>query len=218
MSPEQLPYAIPFNGMGEQRFYSDDEADQILRVAAKQTTTGGFNRDRLVSMAAELGISEEDVKRAEIQVAEQRELDEDRELYKAKRKRDLFSEVSSWASTAALLFGINFLTGPGNWWCQWPIGIWGIFVVKDVLERVLITPATNEANFQRWREKRSKKEAEKALGGNSAEELFERIESESGGDKGEAINLFRKYTGSGRSQATEAIENYERQWPGTFDH
>lgn len=48
-----------------QRFYSDDEAEAILVVAARKTEPNGITRDKLLAAAAELNISPEAVAEAE---------------------------------------------------------------------------------------------------------------------------------------------------------
>ena len=57
---------------GEQRFYSEEEAQQILHRATTSVPATGMSREELVRAAGEMGISAEAIERAESEIAAQR--------------------------------------------------------------------------------------------------------------------------------------------------
>ncbi|HTQ11942.1 MAG TPA: 2TM domain-containing protein [Fimbriimonadaceae bacterium] len=151
--------------MPESRFYSEQEADQILRKAVENSVvTGAMTRDRLLATAAELGISEDAILRAEQELAaqrddEERKRTEARELkeYRAYRWRKACSSLSGWVSTSILLIGFNLLTSHTISWAIWPVGIWGLVELGEVVQ-ALMTPATHGERFERWRRKHRRAE------------------------------------------------------------
>ena len=152
------------SGTGNQ-FYPEEEADEILRLAAGDSiNTTAMTRDRLIAVAAELGISEEAVARAEQKVAAQRvaavQEKNEAELfaqYKQKRRRSVLSSLSGWVSTSIVLIGINLLTDHAISWAIWPVGIWGLFEIGQVIE-ALMTPVARDERFDRWKRKQARRQ------------------------------------------------------------
>ena len=158
------------SGTGNQ-FYPEEEADEILRLAAGDSiNTTEMTRDRLIAVAAELGISAEAVARAEEKVAAQKvaalqEKDE-AELfarYKQKRRQSVLSSLSGWLSTSVVLIGINLLTDHRIDWAIWPVGIWGLFEIGQVIE-ALMTPVARDERFDRWKRKQARRRDRQNVG------------------------------------------------------
>lgn len=145
---------------GSERF-GEDEAQEILKLAARQSAGGGtVSRDELWSMGAELGLSREQIEAAIRQRTEQRELAEDRKAFARYRRSKAWSQVSSGLSFAVLLFGLNFLTTSnkldfGSYWAIWPVGFVALFSLVGFLESW--RPKDRQAEFERWRAKRREK-------------------------------------------------------------
>jgi hypothetical protein len=151
--------------MGE-RFYTEEQAQEILRVASQSSFgMGDISRERLLETAAELGISPEDVIRAERAVLEKQELESDRAAFRKHVRKELFGKVSRWLSLAVLLYGIAFvmngyeLNGLWNDWPKWPVGITGLIMVKETIENLLELTVNRDAAFDRWRKKHARKPA-----------------------------------------------------------
>ena len=150
--------------MPESRFYSEEEADQILRKAVENSVvTGAMTRERLLATAAELGISEDAILRAERELAERREEEEQKKAeaqdlkeYRAYRWRKAWSGLSGWVSTSILLLGFNYLTSHTITWAIWPVGIWGLVELGHVVE-ALMSPTSRGEGFERWRRRRSRR-------------------------------------------------------------
>jgi hypothetical protein len=150
--------------MPSSKFYDDNEAEEILHLALRDSAdSGAMTRERLLATASELGISEEAIVRAEQELARRKETTEreksDQALfaeYKSYHRGRVFSGLGSWASTSILLLGINFLTSGGINWSIWPVGIWGLVEVGHVLEALFSPPSKGE-KFERWKRKRLKR-------------------------------------------------------------
>lgn len=145
--------------MPTQPEYSEEEAREILRIANERNVLEGrMTRDQILQSATELGISPAEIDAAEATLLARKTDEVQRAAYREHIRSHLMSMVSSWLGTSVLLIGINFLTGFRSFWSVWPIGIWGLVVLKDVLEFTLSQPWKSEARFQKWKLKQEDKE------------------------------------------------------------
>ncbi len=151
--------------MNEEKFYSDEEAEAILREAARldRPSGAGQSRDRLLATAAELGISPEAVQQAETKVAEAVQTTRDRTEFELSRRSKLREQVMSFVGVSVMLLGINLFTegfsmNLSSFWSLYAIGIYGFFVLSDLFQFYVRSPARNEAAFAKWREKKHFKE------------------------------------------------------------
>ena len=120
-----------------QEFYSEEEAEQILRRAAQKTVSTGIDRNRLLQMAEEAGISADEVLRAEREVVERRQNESIIAEFRAKSRASFFGEIWSYAGTFATVTFIWYLTGAGYFWPAWVsiafiLGIFQNFAAKMV--------------------------------------------------------------------------------------
>ena len=150
--------------MPESRFYDEREAEEILQLAARDSLgSGAMTRERLVATAAELGISEDAILRAEQQLAVQKEEEAlkqkeavDFKRYKAYRRRRALSSISGWFSTSIVLVGIDLLTSHQITWSIWPVGIWGLVEFGHMFEAIF-SPVSRGDRFERWRRKQDQR-------------------------------------------------------------
>jgi len=146
-----------------QRQYSDEEADQILRHAARLTGKAeGMTFEALRAAASEAGISEEALAQAEREILAQQAEAEERAAFKKSLKDKMRAEVASWLSVSLMLYGINFMTSgmrfnPFGMWATWVFGIWGLAVLVKFVENGIARPERNEEAFHRWREERQRR-------------------------------------------------------------
>lgn len=146
-----------------QRQYSDEEADQILRHAARLTGKAeGMTFEALRAAASEAGISEEALAQAEREILAQQAEAEERAAYKKSLNEKLRAEVASWLSVSLMLYGINFMTSgmrfnPFGMWATWVFGIWGLAVMVKFVEHAIARPDRNEEAFAKWRKKHRKR-------------------------------------------------------------
>src|SRR5688500_14898780 len=116
--------------MSGQQFYEEGEAEEILRRAISETHSGVVDRERLVSMAAELGISEQALSRAEARHVQERGTreaarleEQSRQEYRRHRRSSFWGELSSYVVACLVFTGLWYFTGQGYFWPGWIMGI-----------------------------------------------------------------------------------------------
>src|SRR5688572_27639254 len=124
--------------MNENRHYNDQDAEEILRIASRESAANGMSRDVLLKTAEELGISPDAVARAEEQLVMKRQADriqeEDKELRKQfedERRGKFMADFWSYLGVNAGLIGIWWFTGHNYFWPAWVLLGWGMGVVAD---------------------------------------------------------------------------------------
>lgn len=144
--------------MSEQRFYTEEEAHQILALANKSPLASGnaMSRDEILRTAAEMGISPEAVASAERELREKNVETAEWQEYRDHVSRAHLQNVGSWIGSSILLIGINLLTSPGRWWFIWPVGIWGLVVLGTVIEHMMTKPWNDRAKFDKWRRRKNR--------------------------------------------------------------
>src|SRR6187551_36636 len=116
--------------MTGERKYSDGEMREILERALEKQGPGqdasGITHAELLAIGEQVGVPPEAMARAAAEVA-QAKLDADatRSL-KARRQRWLAAHAAVFAVLNGLLFTVNFLTTPGEWWFLFSVFFWGL--------------------------------------------------------------------------------------------
>ncbi len=206
--------------MNDNRHYSDNEAEEILRIASREAAAGGMSYDRLVQTAAELGISPEAVAKAEEQMILKREADrvqkEDDELrgqYQKERRGKFLADLASYIGVNAGLIGIWAISGAGTFWPKWVLFFWGIGVVTDFVQTFF---NKDETKFQRWKRRRHRK----AMGSESMTDrstpVLDEITSSGETSKLEAIKELRERLSLDLRDAKDMADQYEQKNPGVF--
>lgn len=188
--------------MPEERFYTEEEANEILRAAQMDPGTSGMSRDELLRSALEAGIPPEAIERAEKQVARGQQSVSDQEAYRRSLHRGLMTQLSSWFGTSILLAGINLMTGIGKPWCLWAIGIWGLVVLKEFVEYSLSKPWLDPKKVERWRSRSEIRDAISA----QVEEYLRQLPAEARGDKERVIRDVQAKFNLRQSEARHAVE------------
>ena len=131
-----------------QRF-SEDEAQEILRRAARAPSVGEYTSEELRRSAAELGISDEALARAEAEVREER-VRREFDLYMRSKMRD---EIVQTAITIGGLAILNLLTSPHTLWFLW-VAPWMLLSMVGTIQKVRDrhSPRYRRA-FERWQAK-----------------------------------------------------------------
>jgi hypothetical protein len=135
-----------------QQFYEEEEAEQILKLAASKSAVapGAMSRDRLLATAAELGISPDAVAEAEHEYrASAREANEQAE-FEASEKRDFFGHVVSYLIVSTVL-GIVY--GGGGWSLAFIVG-WGAGVLFHAIATFIRSSRRYRDNFAKWKSRR----------------------------------------------------------------
>lgn len=215
--------------------YSEQEAEEILRLATRKDTDG-ISRDRLMQMAEELGISPEAVANAENTVRTQREEIAERREFDLAQKRSFFSHVASFVVVNAGLVAFNLIDEGHISWALWVIAAWGLGIGSRALRTFLRGSEGYQKDFETWqRSQRLRAFAPERgptpdAGGlnlttNATStdqfytDLFARLDTLVRRDnlaRLEAIKVVREQTGLGLVDAKNAVDVFERERPGIF--
>ncbi|MBX7134432.1 MAG: 2TM domain-containing protein [Fimbriimonadaceae bacterium] len=191
--------------MPEERFYTEEEANEILRAAQMDPGTSGMSRDELLRSALEAGIPPEAIERAEQQVTLGKQSVSDQEGYRQHLHRALMTQVSSWFGTSILLAGINLMTGFHSFWSAWPIGIWGLVVLKEAIEYGLSKPWLDPKKVEKWRRKQATREAQSA----EVEAYLRQLPEDVRRDKDRVVKDLTEKFGLRWSEARHALDEFD---------
>lgn len=111
--------------MSDARKYSDDEVRAIIDRALKGGASGVGHAD-LLSIGEQVGIPAEAMARAAAEERQARLEGEALTSIGARRRRWLGLHAAAFALLNGLLFGVNALTTPGEWWVLFPVIFWGL--------------------------------------------------------------------------------------------
>jgi len=200
--------------MSDQQFYEEKDAEEILRLAARDSTAGGMTRDRLVQTAAELGITPEAVERAERQLVQKREADriaeeevELRKQFKAERRRGFMNEIYSFLGTNGMMVGIWWMTGHEYFWPGWLMLAWGIGLVSSFASAFL--GKDEDKKFRRWLRRRSRIMGMSDMVQRADPILDEFFEHNDKDEKLKAMNELRGRLNIDMRDAKDLVENYQ---------
>jgi len=113
--------------MSKDRNYPDDEVRDIIDRALKdQQPASGVSHDDLLSIGAGVGLSPAAVENAAREAAEARLTATATRRIRSRRRRGVVAHALVYAIVNGLLFAVNFLTTPGEWWVLFPVFFWGL--------------------------------------------------------------------------------------------
>jgi hypothetical protein len=114
--------------MAEESNYKDEEVRAILdrALARSGDASGGLSHAELVSVAAEVGVAQGAVETAAAEVLDERRTAAARAALTAGRRRWLGLHALVFAIINGLLFAVNALTTPGEWWVLFSVVFWGL--------------------------------------------------------------------------------------------
>lgn len=151
---------------GEQEHLrSEEDLEEILRLAVRRSPFDGDLRARLLQNADELGITPEQLAAAEAEYALRKREDEQQKAEKAAYEADLvefrksrwsgfFRSLGSYLTVNAFIHAINWMTSGGDfrpYWAIWPLLGMGIGVVSHLLKLVFRSRTEEETKFRKWR-------------------------------------------------------------------
>lgn len=197
--------------MAEHRHYSEEEAEEILRLATRKEATGGIPRDRLVEMAAELGLSPDQVQRAEQEYLATRDEEVERKKFESHVLRKLWSHVATYVAVNAGLVGMDLVADGRIDWAYWPLLGWGIGLACHIAS-VFWSSADDEAKtFREWKATHQRTPL-------TAEQRHVLDEFTLNGPTGQllAIKELRERLGLGLREAKDATDRYAEANPDAF--
>jgi len=112
--------------MSKDQSYTDEEVRAIIDRALKEQPESGVSHEDLLSIGTGVGLLPAQVERAARDVAEARLNTKASERVISRRRRALAAHAFAYLAVNALLFAINFLTTPGEWWVLFPVFAWGL--------------------------------------------------------------------------------------------
>ncbi len=114
--------------MPDSRRYDDEDVQAIIQGALKQqgTATGDLTHADLLSVGEQVGLPAEAIERAAHAVLEARCATQATQRVTSSRRRWLAAHAAVFAVIHALLFTVNALTSPGEWWFLFSLFFWGL--------------------------------------------------------------------------------------------
>jgi len=209
-----------------QQFYEEDEAEQILRLAASfASPSGAMSRERLLATAAELGITPEAVEMAERQLAGQKSDAAERKEFDTAQRHEFYGHLVSYVLVNIFLVMINLVTDARFFWAIWVILAWGLFLAFHSVETFFRGSESYREEFEKWQTKRRRREA-RELEPHTVEEnsdfvidkyVHKRLDRGRDVSKLEAIRYLREKTNLDLREAKEAVDLYCVRNPGLLD-
>jgi hypothetical protein len=115
--------------MPDARKYSDDEVREILERALagdNASAATSLSHGELVAIGEQVGVPPEAMARAAREVARAKLDGAATNSVKSRRRKLLAVHGALYAVINALLFTVNFLTTPGEWWFLFSVVFWGL--------------------------------------------------------------------------------------------
>jgi hypothetical protein len=114
--------------MPDARKYSDDDVRQILERALQQgdgsATT--LTHGELLAIGEQVGVAPDAMARAAAEVAQAKLDTTATRSIKSRRRKWLALHAAMFAIVNGLLFTVNALTTPGEWWFLFSVFFWGL--------------------------------------------------------------------------------------------
>src|SRR5690242_4953764 len=102
--------------MSKDRNYSDEEVRAIIDRALKEQPSSDVSHDELRSIGAGVGLSRATLESAARDVTEARLSKAAEQRIVSRTRRGVAAHAFVFLTVNAILFLVNFLTTPGQWW------------------------------------------------------------------------------------------------------
>jgi hypothetical protein len=114
--------------MPDARKYSDDEVREIIERALKteDAPASAITHGDLLAIGEQIGVTPEVMKRAAREISQARLELAAAQGVKSRRRKFLALHAVVFVVINALLFTVNFLTTPGEWWFLFSVFFWGL--------------------------------------------------------------------------------------------
>jgi hypothetical protein len=137
--------------------YSQEDVQQILqRAIARQPRLGEFTRSQLQEMAAELGISPQELDLAEQEWKAWQELNSQHREFQRYRRRQFYQLLGRYGIVNSFLLGLDRLSGGGLSWSLFILMGWGLTVALKGWNAYQTEGERYEKEFRQWQRKRQK--------------------------------------------------------------
>jgi len=115
--------------MADERRYDDEDVKAVIARAVERQSGGALTHADLLGIGEELGLSKDDIENAALEVSEKRRETEATRAIVSRRRKWLALHGLVFAVLNGLLFTINALTTPGEWWFLFPVVSWGLLLL-----------------------------------------------------------------------------------------
>lgn len=122
----QAPTPRPAYAEADAAYY---RARAIIERALKAQPTSGVSHEDLLAIGAGVGLSRAALESAAQEVTEARLTQTATGRIVSRRRRWVIAHAFVYASVNGILFAINSLTTPGQWWALFPIVVWGLAMI-----------------------------------------------------------------------------------------
>lgn len=110
------------------RLTSDEDVEEILRLAVRKSGSSSDSdlRERLQMAAAELNISDEELRQAEIEFLQKKEAQEAVSAEKQRQTQEFMGHLITFVAVNVFLISIDVLADGAISWSIYPLLGWGI--------------------------------------------------------------------------------------------
>lgn len=145
--------------MTDARKYSDEEVRAILDRALKGDggDAGGLSHADLLAIGEQVGVSPEAMSRAAEEVLQARLDAAAKRTLSSRRKRWLGAHAAVFGVINGLLFAVNALTTPGEWWVLFPVVFWGLALALHASLALGLQPSARAVERARHQLEQSRK-------------------------------------------------------------
>ena len=198
--------------MPAKRFYDEDEAEQILKLASKKMSgIGSISGDELVRTASELGITPDALQEAEEEFERTRTEQQSRQNFDRYTRKEFLSHLVFYLVINGALMALDLRSDGKLGWSYYPLILWGIGILAQAWSTFARSSEDYEKEFRSWRRRQDRKSLKEGSDdyGSVMEEIASEFSIES--RKVEAIKQLRERTGLDLKDAKDVVEAYVSQ-------
>src|SRR5687768_4328527 len=140
--------------------YTHEDGDEVLRRAIAIDALETDTKDVVRRTAAELGVSEAAVERAEREYFKEKAKRGELERFASDQRKSFFSHLGTYLAVNAFLVGLNLMTDGRIDWAIYPLLGWGIGVALHAIGVFNRRAEDFQKQFEEWKRMRKASEEE----------------------------------------------------------
>ena|SRR5688572_18552888 len=138
--------------------YTHEDAEEVLKRAIAIDTLDASAKDVVRRTAAEVGVSEAAVERAEREYFKEKVKRAELEEFVAHQKKSFFSHLGTYVAVNVFLVGIDLISDGRLEWAIYPLLGWGLGIAMHAIGLFSRSGEDFHKEFDEW--KRSRRAAE----------------------------------------------------------
>ena len=142
--------------------YTHEDGDEVLRRAIAIDALETNTKDVVRRTAAELGVSEAAVERAEQEYFKEKANRAELEQFAADQRKSFFSHLGTYLTVNAFLIGINLVSDGRIGWAIYPLLGWGLGVAMHAIGVFNRKTEDFQKQFEEWKRMRKASERDEA--------------------------------------------------------